>query len=642
MFKSKFLIHLCGLIATLLSVVCLNAQQRNFNIDSLINSKTKNYQAVSKLLKPYSRDSLTISTFINDSQKNEYSFGQAYALNLMGIYCRNTSQYNKAIDFHNQSVKTARANKYTDIEIAALNMLGVVYRRTDAVRTALDYHKEALTIAEKVNPRTEPIKKSIAVSLNSMGNIYLALDQYEIAIERFSKSLKIEKEVDNKLGLAINYHNIGYAKEALGKLDEALEYYKKSLEYNTEINSKLGKVICNSSIGAVLIKENKSEEAITLMTSILKEAKELRDKFHLTGVYSSLGWAYLKTADYKKSKYYLNKSQELALEYNFKSSLEENYRYLASLAEKEKDYKNAYEYTQLSRNFSDELNKEQNFQYVNDIIVKYDTEKINDKLKSIEQEREIEKLNYRKNKNILIASCLILFFIIVISYILYRQRLLKNEKRILTLEQDILRSQMNPHFVFNSLNSIKQYIITNEQKNAVYYLNKFAKLMRKILEASKTKEVSLAEELETIELYFSIENIRFSNEVVFNIYVNENIDLHSIRLPSLVLQPFIENAIWHGLSSKKGDKIIDLEITKESNDYISINITDNGIGREQSARIKENKVIKRKSLGLSLTKERLTNFVKDYKNKFSLKFVDLKDSNNVSTGTKVILELPIK
>ncbi|MBL87244.1 MAG: sensor histidine kinase [Winogradskyella sp.] len=631
---------LCGLLITILTLSHVKAQEKV--IDSLINAKVQNYEAVNNLLKPFSNDSLVIDSFYKKSQKRNYTFGQAYAANLMGIYCRNTSQYDKAINYHNESVNLARANNYTDLDIIGLNMLGVVYRRTDAIRTALDYHQEALAIAEKVDPRTGSIKKSIAVSLNSMGNIYLALDQFEIAIERFSKSLKIEKEVDNKLGLAINYHNIGYAKEGLGKLDEALEYYQKSLEYNTEINSKLGKVICNSSIGGIFIKKNKDEEAIELMTSILKEANDLRDKFHLTGVYSSLGWAYLKTENYKKAKYYLNKSEELATEYSFKSSLEENYRYLALLAEKEGDYEKAYEYEQLSRDFSDELRKEKNFQYVNDIIIKYDTEKISDKLKSIEQEREIEKLRYRKNKNILVASCLVLFLIIIISYILYRQRFLQNEKHILTLEQDILRSQMNPHFVFNSLNSIKQYIITNEQKQAVFYLNKFAKLIRKILEASKTKEVSLAEEIETIELYFSIENIRFSNEIVLNTYIDDDIDLHSIRLPSLVLQPFIENSIWHGLSSKKGKKQIDIEVTKESSDFVLIKIIDNGIGREQSAHIKENKVIKRKSLGLNLTKERLTNFVKDFKNKFTLRFVDLKDSNNKPKGTKVILELPIK
>src|SRR5690606_3958204 len=134
--------------------------------------------------------------------------------------------------------------------------------------------------------------------------------------------------------------------------------------------------------------------------------------------------------------------------------------------------------------------------------------------------------------------------------ILYRQYQSKNEKRVLTLEQKMLRSQMNPHFLFNSLNSIKLYIINNEQKNAVHYLNKFSKLIRKILEASSQREISLAEELETVELYMNIENIRFSNEIDFRIDVDKDIFIDNIKIPSLTLQPFLENSLWHGLSPK--------------------------------------------------------------------------------------------
>jgi len=118
--------------------------------------------------------------------------------------------------------------------------------------------------------------------------------------------------------------------------------------------------------------------------------------------------------------------------------------------------------------------------------------------------------------------------------------------------------------------------------------------------------------------------------------------MEGIKLPSLVLQPFIENAIWHGLSSKKGDKKIILEVLKTSTNHITINIIDNGIGREQSAFIKQNKTIKKKSVGLTLTKERLLNFEKNYKHKFQLNFEDLKDENNIAIGTKVILKIPIR
>ncbi|PQJ80049.1 sensor histidine kinase [Polaribacter porphyrae] len=216
------------------------------------------------------------------------------------------------------------------------------------------------------------------------------------------------------------------------------------------------------------------------------------------------------------------------------------------------------------------------------------------------------------------------------------------EKQINELQLTSLLSQMNPHFIFNALNSIKLYVINNDSKIAAYYLNKFSKLIRKILEASTTKNISLQEELETMDLYMTIENIRFSNEIDFSIEVDENLDLDSIFVPPLILQPFLENAIWHGLSSKKQDKKIIISINKTNVNYLQILIEDNGIGRKAAAKIKSEKVIYRKSLGIQLTKDRLSNFVKNYQNNYEIKYVDLENKDDNSLGTQVIIKIPLQ
>ena len=214
------------------------------------------------------------------------------------------------------------------------------------------------------------------------------------------------------------------------------------------------------------------------------------------------------------------------------------------------------------------------------------------------------------------------------------------EKQINELKLTSLLSQMNPHFIFNALNSIKLYIIKNEAKVAAYYLNKFSKLIRKILEASTKKEVTIEEELETMNLYMTLENIRFSNEIVYTINADEKIDLEAIKVPPLVLQPFVENAIWHGLSSKKEEKKIMISINEIDKNYLEIIIEDNGIGRKASAKIKSEKSINRKSIGINLSKDRLTNFSKALKNNYSIYYEDLED-NKKATGTKVILRIPL-
>ena len=218
----------------------------------------------------------------------------------------------------------------------------------------------------------------------------------------------------------------------------------------------------------------------------------------------------------------------------------------------------------------------------------------------------------------------------------------KYDKEFAEMKISALRNQMNPHFIFNSLNSIKRYIIDNEKENAVYYLNKFSKLIRKILSASMEQEISLSEELETMELYVNIENIRFNNEINFSINIDENLNLNAIKVPSLILQPFLENAIWHGLSLKKEDKVLSITLEKEGASCLKIDIIDNGIGRKRSAEIKQKKIHKKSSIGIKLTKERLALFSKGFINNYDINFTDLIGENSTPIGTMVSLIIPLK
>ena len=212
------------------------------------------------------------------------------------------------------------------------------------------------------------------------------------------------------------------------------------------------------------------------------------------------------------------------------------------------------------------------------------------------------------------------------------------EKEIAELKVSSLQSQMNPHFIFNSLNSIKLNIIKNNKENAVYYLNKFSKLIRKILTISREKEVSLQDEIDTLELYISIENLRFKNEIHFSKNIDKNISLETIKIPPLILQPFIENAIWHGLSPKKGEKKLQLSILKSDKGCIEISIEDNGIGRKKAFEFQKKKMIKKDSVGLKLTEERLAIFSNNNNTNHKIIFKDF-DDNSQKTGTRVIIKL---
>ncbi|PKP27040.1 MAG: hypothetical protein CVU03_00380 [Bacteroidetes bacterium HGW-Bacteroidetes-2] len=208
------------------------------------------------------------------------------------------------------------------------------------------------------------------------------------------------------------------------------------------------------------------------------------------------------------------------------------------------------------------------------------------------------------------------------------------EHEIKELHLASLQSQMNPHFIFNALNSIKVFLIENNKEKAVYYLNKFSKLIRKILESSREESHTLEEELEIISLYMSIENIRFEKVIHFSITKNSTINTSVIKVPPLILQPFVENAIWHGVMLSKKERKITIQIYDEKG-VVKLSILDNGIGRKKSFEINQKKSFKKQSVGLKMTGERISFFNQKQNLNYSYHFIDLEDENGTSLGTEV-------
>lgn len=599
------------------------------------------FSTIKSIFRKYNRDTVLMKHLAKESRLLKYKEGECYALNSLGIIYRNLSLYTKALESHKQAEELAEETNNIELMMLSLNMQGVAYRRMDFIRSALDYHVKALNIANTVETHSYNIKLGIAVSQNSIGNIHLSLKQYDLALRHFNKSLTIEKSLNNKLGLAINYQNIGLVKEAKGRLEDALKDYETSLEYNNEINSDVGRVICNNSIVQVYIKQKKFQDALKLSENTLKKALEVGDQFYISTSYMNLGWVKYKLNNLSEAEKYLNIALDVSKKYGLKSSEIEIHNHFAELNTKKGDYQTALQEFKMANELEKFITNERNLNYINDLALKYERERKSNDIKALADENELVKTRLEKNKLALLFGLLGIILVSIIFTVYDRHKNLKQEKKILTLEQDMLRSQMNPHFIFNSLNSIKLYIINNEKENAVYYLNKFAKLIRKILVASSEKEIPLSDELDTMKLYMNIENIRFSNAIEFKILVCEKVNTHNIKVPSLIIQPFLENAIWHGLSSKEEDKKIELKVEKNKKKHITISITDNGIGRKASREINKQKTLKRKSIGISLTKERLENFSKRYTNMYIIKIEDLHDKQGNASGTKVILDIPI-
>ncbi len=640
--SAKWVISLCFFIHSFfLAAQVYNNSIYKQKIDSIVKAKSKTYLEIEGVLGEKKQDTLLMNYFLEESFKKKYVVGQAFAYNQLGTKYRNLSQYTKAIKLHKKALDVAVEADNLEFTVYSLNMLGVVYRRSDAIKTALDYNQKALALAESVKNKSEGLKRSINVSLNSIGNLYHILEQYDLAINKFRLSLKYEEELGNRLGLAINHQNIGEAQEEQGKLRAALISYETSLAYNNAVNSDKGKVICKNSIAQIYIKQDRFNEALEILYPTLLLSEELGDKYITTFIEMNIGWANMNLNKFDEAELHILNGLNVARKYNMPRAISMGYKFLSEMESLKGNYEVSLKHYKKGIEYEKEITSVRNLRYVNDVITRYESEKKTNEIEALKKDNEIVRLKLKKNRATLLISGISLLLLAVILYVLYRQHQLKNDKELLTLEQRMLRSQMNPHFLFNSLNSIKLYIINNEKKNAVHYLNKFSKLVRKILEASSLKEISLAEELETADLYMNIEDIRFSNNIKYSVIIDRSVDVEHIKIPSLILQPFLENALWHGLSTKQGEKIITVHITKIQEEFIKISVIDNGIGRKASERIKENKVLKRQSLGVDITKERLANFSKDYLNSFKIEFVDLYDNSKKAVGTEVILTIPI-
>jgi len=219
--------------------------------------------------------------------------------------------------------------------------------------------------------------------------------------------------------------------------------------------------------------------------------------------------------------------------------------------------------------------------------------------------------------------------------------LMDTQRKMTEVEMQALRAQMNPHFIFNCLNSINRYIVKSDQVTASYYLTKFAKLIRLILDNSNSKTVILSHELEALKLYIEMEALRFDKKFSYQVTVDENVNPDSVELPPLIIQPYVENAIWHGLLHKEGEGRLKIHVSLVSETILECVIEDNGIGREKAKELKSKSATTRKSLGLKLTESRLSLLNKFAELNASIDIVDLKTADSKPAGTKVILKIPV-
>lgn len=459
--------------------------------------------------------------------------------------------------------------KINDIGTQANCMANIAlcYSKLGQNKIALNYYQQALSIANQKDLFDLQVN-----TLTNLGNLYSDMVMADKAIQSYEKAIGISKKTGNTRGLLNAYANLGdlYLKSQ-NNYEKAYEYLSNAegLSKRTQNNQTIS--LINGGLATVLL--NATNEQLLSFGFNLKQRLSIAEDYAMKG---------LQSATETESPVNLMHANKTLSDVHQKLG-----KYELALVEFKK-------YTHLKDSL---LSDEKKIEFVKQEM-SFETEK-----QKLIAKEELEKEKIIRQQITLIGVITIVF--LIIGFVVYKylrdNRQLKREllHKTQTAENEIqiLRLQMNPHFIFNSLNSISYYMHKNDMEKADYYLTNFAKLMRGILENAEEKEITLAEEINMMEAYMQLEASRLDHKFTYEINVAEEIDKDNTYVPCLIMQPFIENSIWHGFANEDLKGKISIDIFKDQSSLKCI-IDDNGVGIKDIASSK-------KSYGIKITKERL-------------------------------------
>jgi tetratricopeptide (TPR) repeat protein len=387
------------------------------------------------------------------------------------------------------------------------------------------------------------------------------------------------------------------------------------------------------------------DDALEYSKEYLKLSEEIGDMEGVATAHISLGIDYLNLKRYKEALSHLEVGLKLGADSENELVLKSAYEGLKKAYAEVGNYKMAYNFALLYQQANDTIFNQNSSRQIAEMQTKYETEKKEQQIILLEKDSVIQQASLENQKlirNAGIASFFILAFVVGLVFNRYKLKQENDrnllEKNVAQTENQLLRAQMNPHFIFNSLNSIQSYVADHKSGLGQEYLADFAILMRIILENSSKEFVSLSTELESLGLYMKLEQLRFEGKFEYTIQVDPEVEQDLIEIPPMIIQPFVENAILHGVMNKTEKGRIDVSITETSNQLVCV-VTDDGIGRAASAQLGRKK--KHKSMGLDVTKNRIKLLTEELGVSGGVDIEDLNDDNGQSCGTSVKITIPI-
>lgn len=601
----------------------------------------------------YNDKTIELSEIILKKEKNNsikfkrFASIQAESYYNKGVFLSNRNKIDSALIFYQKGLNAYLILKNEQMQAYSYMNMAIIYTTKASFSRAINLLYKALAINEK-NKDFE----GIGDTYMHIGRIYHMQKNYNVSYDFMNKAYLAYIKAKYNPGILEVLFKLAQVKTDMHQFHEAMIYLNKSIKLSNELKIKdqnKQEQMLYDCKGYIAFQKNECDSVIYYIKKSINLAKASKNTYLLGNKYLLISRAYYKQNKYANAEKYANMGLEIGIETKDIDLQWNLTKLLTQIYKADNKPKLALDMQDLYIKLNDSLKNESDKKNMIEQQLKYEFDK-KTLLENVKHEKEIdtithntEKNNLKKNIGILIL-CLSIISISIIAYLIYKQQkqntIIEKQKSNL-LKQKMLVSQMNPHFIFNSINSIQNYVLQKKEIDAYSYLAKFSKLIRMVLNNSNKNQILLYEEIDLLKTYIEIEQLRFENAFDYIVEVDDDINEQEFSIPPMLIQPFVENAIWHGIMNiekeRKGKLILKFELV---HDLLKITIEDNGIGRLKSQLYKTEN---HQPLAMNLTEQRLS-VLHELTNKAGIKITinDLHDKNGNASGTKVEIYLPDK
>jgi len=546
-------------------------------------------------------------------------------------------EYEKAELYFKKALYYVGISKNKTAKAKINNNIGIIEDTKGNFDKALEYYKNALVLYEK-----QSNINGIEKVLNNIGIVYEEMEMFSKALKYYKKSLKLKlklkKPNNNFISIADTYNNIAILyKNYLHNSDSALIYYQLASKNYQIANYKDGLGNVCSNVGVLYFKKNDLIKADSCYKEALSVFKNTKNKTGIATVMFYKANLAIKKEQPKEAITLLNHAMVICHKIKTKKLEKDINKAFATAYENLGKNDSALFYYKRYVTLKDEIYTTQKLNKIKGLQKEIEINGKDYEINLLKNEQEINKLRQNR-KFIIIFTLLIMTLILFISfYQISHRRRLKNEMELSKAKTRLLRTQMSPHFLFNSLMSIQTFLIEGNVKGASKYLTLLARLMRLLLTYSRESYISLDQEIEVIEYYLQTEKLRFGDKLNYIIEVDPAVNKSTVLIPPLMIQPALENAIIHGIMPCKNKGMLKIRFNFSDEKLVAI-IEDNGIGYKSAKKRSE---FKKRSFSTGIIKERIQLIEKQFKQKIDYQIEEINPGNENCAGTRVIFKFPV-